>query len=237
MKRKNWFWGLLFLAAAVCIIAFQAGAFVSLGFWSIAAAVVLAALCIDSLIDRNFFGVFIPLGLLYLIFEKPFELPVVTFWPLMFAAVLASIGLSILVHGRRHGRKWEKEWKEHWGGHGRETEEKVDGNDVCVKTSFDQSCKYLHADSLEKAYLSVSFGKMSVYFDQVQLSPKGAEVFAEVSFGLMALYLPKGWRVEDHTEAGMGAVKYEGHAAPAENAPVLTLGGRASFGNLEIHYI
>ncbi len=234
MKRRNLFWGIFFLAAAVFVIASAVGAFVHFGFWSIVATVLLAAVFFSSLIDLNFFGIFISAALLYLIFEQPFNLYPLTFWQLILAAILASIGLSTIFHSHR---RWGR--SRHYSPQGsKKAVEKIDGNDIYTRSSFNESCKYLHSDSLKKAHLVSSFGKLSVYFDQVQLSPESAEVRVDVSFGEMVLYLPKNWNVENYVETGLGSVNEDVRSdALDERAPKLKLSGRVSFGQLDIRYI
>ena len=240
MKHRNWFWGIFFLAAAIFVIACQVGAFVQIGFWSIGATVLLAAVFVSSLVDLNFFGIFISLALLYPIYQQPLHLAEISVWLLLLAAVLASMGFSMVFHRRPH--RWEDwEWDWNWhdskDGHAR-IGENIDGNDVTAKASFSESCKYLHSESLKSARLVSSFGKLSVYFDQVQLSPEGAEAFIDVSFGEMVLYLSKNWRVVDNVHAGLGSVNNDIRNVPPEaDAPTLKLTGNVSFGSLEIHYV
>ena len=63
MKHNNWFWGIFFVLAAIFVIATQVTSFTVIGFWSIAATVLLAAIFVQSLIKLNFFGVFLSLAL------------------------------------------------------------------------------------------------------------------------------------------------------------------------------
>lgn len=235
MKHKKWFWGIFLLAAAVFILANQIGAFAKIGPWSIIAAVLLAAVCVDSLAELNFFGIFIPLALLYLIFQPPFHWIVIPFWPLILAAVLASIGLSILAPRRGHWGK--KVW--HWEGHGHgKTEGDLNGNNVYLKSSFNDSCKYLHSDCLKKAHFVSSFGNLIVYMDKVTLDPKGAEVFVDVRFGNMTLYLSKDWRVTNMVNENAGSkIEDNGSHAADDGGPIVTLKGDVSFGRLEICYV
>ena len=220
--------------AGVFVIACQTGTFSQLGFWSTAATVLLAALVIGSLPELNFFGMLVPLALLYAIYRQPFHWPAISVWLLLLAAVLAATGLSLLFHNACHPGKHHH--SDH--GDGSRRPENIDGNDIFARSSFSESCKYLHADSLQKARLSVSFGKMSVYFDQVRLSPEGAQADIDVSFGEMVLYLPRSWRVADRIYTVTGAVNSDPRQAPPDaDAPTLTLAGRVSFGNLEIRYI
>ncbi|OCN02215.1 hypothetical protein A7X67_15665 [Clostridium sp. W14A] len=236
MKHRNWFWGIFFLASAIFVIASQIGAFVQIGFWSLAATVMLAAVLISSLTDLNWFGMFISLALLYLIYQQPLHLVAFSFWQLLLAALFASIGFSMIFHPHHH--YWCR-YHHGWDGDScTRSEENIDGNEILVKTSFSESCKYLHSDSLKSANLSSSFGKLSVYFDQVQLSPEGAEIRINESFGEMVLYLHRNWRIVDHVHAAFGAVNSDRNDVPAEpGAPAVTLTGSVSFGNLSIRYV
>lgn len=236
MKLKRFFWGVFFLAAAVFVIASAVGAFAQFGFWSIAATVLLAAVFFSSLVDMNFFGIFISASLLYLIFQKPFNLYPISFWQLILAAILISIGLSVIFHRYRH---WGRHYNQQCNIKGcNKTVEKIDGNDIYARSSFSESCKYLHSDNLKKAHLVCSFGKLSVYFDQVELCPEGAEVWVDVSFGEMILYIPKEWNIVNRIEAGLASVTDSLKSAPQdENAPRLTLSGKVSLGHLAINYI
>ena len=236
MKHRNYFWGIFLLVAAIFIITGQVGAFGQIGFWSIAATVLLAAMCISSLFYLNFFGALLSMALLYLIYQQPLHLVEISFWLLLLAAALASMGLSMIFHGHRHACRRDR-WHHRWHG-GEDTPENIDGNEILVKSSFNESCKYLRAESLKTAQLISSFGKLSVYFDQVRLSPEGAQVNVDVSFGEMSLYLSKNWLVYDKIHTGFGAVHNDmRNTAPEVDAPALTLTGSVSFGSLEIHYI
>lgn len=219
------------------MIAGQAGAFASIGFWSIAATVLLAAVLISSLTELNFFGLFLSAALLYLIYQHPFHLIIFSFWQLVLAAVFASIGFSMIFHSRYHHR-WYRHGRCGWAGESdQKIEETIDGSDIFIKTNFSESCKYPRSDDLRSARLASSFGKLSVFFDQVQLNPEGAEARVDVSFGEMILYVPKTWRVIDHVHAAFGAVNSQIGTAPSDaGAPTLTLTGSVSFGNLIIRY-
>lgn len=237
MKHRNWFWGIFFLAAAIFVIASQVGAFVSIGFWSIAATVLLAAVLISSVMSLNFFGIFFSLAFLYLIYQNPLHLVVFSFAMLMLVAFFASCGFSILFHNH-----WHSHWNRHgdWQNDGNwdQDVETLNGNDIFIKANFSNSCKYLHANCLKRARLTSSFGKLSVYFDQVRPDPAGAELNVNASFGEMILFLPKSWHVIDRAHVGFGAIDNDARETPAEpGSPTLTLTGSVSFAHLEIRRV
>lgn len=242
MKHRNWFWGVFFLAAGFFVVASQVGGFVHLGFWSIAATIFLAAAFIASLVNLNFFGILVSAALLYAVYQHPLNWPIISVWILLLTAILLSTGLSILFHGGAHRRGMYRDYRRECdraqeGANG-PAQEFVDGDDVSISESFHESTKYLHAQCLRHAHIASSFGALSVYFDGVELSPDGAEVSVEVSFGKLELYLPGKWRVVDQVRAAAGTVTNELRSNAADpDAPVLTLRGSVSFGNLEIRYV
>jgi hypothetical protein len=234
MKSKNLFWGLFFLALAVFTIASQVGAFGEIGVLSVLEGVLLAALIIYSLISLNFFGVFIPLAFLYIIFRQPLGLPEVSTWMLLLTGLLTSIGFSIIFH-----KKNKYKSKCDYEGHDcSQTSETIDDNNPSAKVRFSSSSKYLHSDNLESANFAASFGALEVFFDKTQLSPQGAEVFLDCSFAEIKLYIPRNWRVIENINVSLAEVKYNNRMAVIEeNAPRLTLKGNVQFGGIEIVYI
>lgn len=236
MKSKNWFWGLFFLLAAVFVLATPFGAFGQIGVLSVLATIFAAALCIQSAVRKNFFGVFFSLALLYLVYQKPLHLVSLSFWLLMLVVLLLTIGCGILFGGHR--------WYNVYSRHGNPVKspavppEHVDSNNPRAQVNFQSLSEYLHSDALKSGWFSSSFGKLVVYFDQARVAPEGAEIHVECSFGSVELYIPKEWSVTDQMETSFGSVESDvPQTAPQAGAPRLTLVGEVSFGSLQIHYI
>lgn len=235
MKHKNWFWGIFFLLAAIFVIASQTGFFGQLGLFTIIATVLLVALIISSIANRNFFGIFIPLAFLYSIYEAPFNLTHISFWLLILAAVLTSIGFSFLFRG--YPKKWHGSHV-FSGDRISDNGDNIDGNHVYAKITFGESVKYLHSDCLKSGEFKVTFGDLKIYFDQAKLSPDGAEIYLECSFGDMILYIPRDWKVKTNIHQSFGDV--ENHnifTQQYDGSPTLTLTGNVNFGDITINYI
>lgn len=234
MKNRNWFWGYFFLLSAVFVIASQIGSFGQIGFISILATVLLTALIIHSAADRNYFGIFVPLAFLYMIYRQPLHLIEISLWLLILAAVFASMGFSFLFRSHPKSKMyWHDDFE-----HAHQTVENIDDNNPYAKVSFGASSKYLHGDCLKSGQFFVSFGALELFFDQAQLSPDGAELFLDCSFGAIKLFVPRHWRVIDSLHASLGGVDNDIRLSqPAENAPQLTLTGNVQLGGVEIHYI
>ena len=238
MKKRNWFWGLLLLFVAVFLIAMQFDAFGEIGGVTILATALLCAIIIYSLFKLNYFGIFAPLAFLYMIYWEPLELVRISPWLLILVAILLSISFSIIFpHRKKHNHHIY--CNTNFKHDSIDSGENLDGNNPCVKCSFCSNSKYLHSDNLKSGEFAVSFGELSVYFDQVALSPEGAEVFLDCSFASLVLYIPREWKVIDKLQATLGSVENKNRFATttAENAPTLTLKGGVRFGEIKINYI
>ena len=117
-------------------------------------------------------------------------------------------------------------------------EEGDDTNNPYISVSFGYASRYLHAESLETAELSCNFGGMEVYFDNVTLSPDGAEVNVNCNFGSMEIYVPSNWRVIDDVNASLANSEVSRKLqSNTPDAPTMRVTGSVSLGNLEIKRI
>lgn len=245
MKRKHIFWGVFFILAAVVVIASQVGSFVQIGVWSIIAAVLLIAWLVSGISRVSFVEIFLSLGLLYIVFQKPLELFYISPWLLIIAALFLGIGLSLIIR-KKPKAPWSGHWQTHkgenWQVAAYEPEANVEVNDddnfPRVKVSFGTTSRYLHSQSLTRGEFSASFGGLEVYLDQAQLAPEGAELFLECSFGNIKLYVPRSWTVRDNISASLASVGNDTRMArPEAGLPPLHLTGSVSFGAIEVAYV
>jgi predicted membrane protein len=238
-KRSNLIWGILLLLVAALLLLNQFGYFSGIGISSIVIAALAAAIFVQFIVHFHFAPLPIPLAILYIVLQKPLELPYIQIWALITASVLVTIGLTILFP-----RKWHKAHNHvHYSrpenrNHQTHTEFEKFDNNPSVSVNFGFLSRHLHADSLETVQLSSNFGELEVFFDHVELSPKGAEVVINCSFGAIKLYIPKQWRIIDRLTCALGAVELDTRfAAPAEDGPQLTLIGSVSLGEIKVRYI
>ncbi len=232
MKGKNIFWGLFLLISAALIIASQVTSFGTISAVSILATVFLAAIIISSVARMEFFGMFVPMAFLYMIYNEPLDLPFIRPVILVVSAVLVSVGCSLIFKKRRKKNTYVN------NSYYSKMNESVNDNNPTVKSSMGSSSKYLRADSLQGGQLTVSFGELSVYFDQVRLNQAGAEIFVDCNLGSLKLYIPRHWNVVDKIGATLGAVQNNtGQAQPVLTEPLLTLSGNVKLGSVEINYI
>ena len=117
-------------------------------------------------------------------------------------------------------------------------EEGDDANNPYISVSFGYASRYLHADNLESAELNCSFGGMEVYFDNVTLSPNGAEVNINCSFGSIEVYVPSHWRVIDELNTSLANAEVSRRLQSNDpDAPTIRITGSVSLGNAEVKRI
>lgn len=236
MKNRNWFWGIFFILATVVLIASQFSVFGTVGFWPLLGTILLVAVIISFIMHRGAWGIFVPLALIYLIWQQPLGLYYLAPWILIVAGILLTIGFGLLFHKKPHHHG-------HWESHGgcrpesKVSESTEDENNPSIHVSFGGITRYLHATALQRANLSCSFGALEVYFGDVTVHPDGAELMLDCSFGSIKLYIPRSWRVVDHTNSSMGALDFKGASNVEQSAPPVTISGKISMGGVEVCYI
>lgn len=232
---KNWkkvFWGIYCIAAAIFVLAVKLNGFENTSVGMLFAGVLLLAIVIKSAASLWFPGVLFPIAAVAIMYDEQLGITAITPWYVLGAALLGSIGLSMLFH-KKHS---------YCGGTGHHhynnaTEEVVEGKDFNFDTTMGGSVKYVRSDDFRSANLKASFGGMTVYFDNATiLEGNSAVINVEASFGAVELYLPKEWNVRLETTAAFGAVD-EKHRREEAGGPVVRVTGNASFGAIEIYYV
>ena len=250
MKNKSgfskWIWGTFMLLAATFLLVNQFSGFVEIGIGSIIVAVLSLAYAVQCIARLPFASLPIPLAVLYYVFQKPLNFPEFQLWILLLAALLATIGLYVLLPRRfaqKNGVFGVHYGSLHHSNNGDDqpqihTEDGGNENNPSVSVKFGNVSRYLHADCLETAQLYCNFGALEVFFDKVQLSPNGAFVNCNCSFGGMTIFVPKHWHVVDNLNCTLGGVDIDNRfAAPVENAPQLTLTGSVLLGGIEVRFV
>jgi predicted membrane protein len=232
MKKRDVFWGLLFILAAVLLILNQFGFFVEIGAFEIVATVILAGIIIKSISYLNFWGIMFPLALICIIYDDQLNITKFTPWPALLTALLFSIGLSILFKG--HKRWW---WHSpHHNSFCSRVINDKDDNIVECSTSFGECIKYVNSDNFIKANISCSFGEVKVYFDNALIPSGKADINLSVSFGEAVLFIPKTWKVINEAHVFLGDMEGRDNNI-SETSPVVTIRGNISFGDAKIIYV
>lgn len=236
MKTKNIFWGLLFIIAAALVIAGQFGFLGGISIWTLAATCLLAITLIQSIVHKNFYGIFIPIALLYFLYQKTLALPHVSVWALLGAALLISIGFSILFKQRPPA--WSHSYPPPINSSSASLSTSYEslGDTPYAKVNFGEGAKYIHSDNLQTGQFYSSFGSLEVFFDQAQINPNGADIYLDCNFGTIVLSVPKSWNVVNNAKAFCGNIDIPDKPADPY-APTLRLSGNVQFGYASIVFV
>jgi predicted membrane protein len=233
MKKERYFWGALFILASIFIVINRLGYFPSVNAFSLILTVFLGAVIVKSIPQLNFTGILFPIAFIFIIYDKALGITELTPWTVLLAALLGSIGLSMIFHKHmkltHHHHHHNQDYKF----------EKIDIEDqsnVVFKSAFGASIKYINTDHFERGDLECSFGAMKIYFDHATMRNENALVKLEVSFSGVELYVPKTWKVDDKTNVFLGGVD-EKNRSNEKATNTLTLVGNVSFSGVEIIYV
>jgi len=236
-RFSNFFWGVFLLLAAAFVLTNRYFGFADIGVGSIVITILALAFIVQCLARLHIAPLVIPLTVLYFIFRDPLDLPYIQTWKVITAAACAFIGLGILIPHNRHffnkcgGSDGSGDQQQ------RIPEEGNRDNNPNISVNFSAVSRNLNADSLETVRLSCSFGALEIFFNQVTLGPNGANAFITCSFGGIQLFVPRHWQVINNLNCTLAGVDIKSYAAPADNAPRLTLNGSAFCGGIEVKYI
>lgn len=232
MRKERVFWGVFLILGAIVLLISKLGYFSDVNVFSLLFSIALVAMIIKSIMRISFTGILFPLAFLAIIYDDKLGITEITPWPVLFAALLGSIGLSLIFN------KGPKKSKIYVNGDSDNTKtiNVDDEGHINLETSFGSSIKYVNTDKFEYANLSCSFGNMKIYFDNTTMARESAVVNIDISFAGLQMYIPRTWKVENKVGASFGAVE-EKNRIDSVITNTLILTGDVSFSGVEIFYI
>ncbi|MDF2537323.1 MAG: hypothetical protein K0S76_344 [Herbinix sp.] len=232
MRKQNLFWGLLLILTAVLIIMNQFGFFAGISIFDIVLTVFLMGIIIISIRSINFWGVLFPLAIIGIIYAEELNITGFTPWPALLTAFLFSIGLS-LIFDRHHYCFLNTRYSNSFGNR---VVNEMDDNVVNCSTSFGECIKYVNSENFERANISCTFGEVKVYFDNSQIPSGKAEIYLDVSFGEVKLYIPTTWKIVNHVHAFFGDMDDMFRNNNADS-PEVIINGNINFGDVKVIYV
>lgn len=229
------FWGLLIIGAAVLLILNAVFPAQDIPAVKIIGSVLLLAISIASLTKVKFVLFFLPLALIAYVWRtSPFLaiLADVNLWPLILAAVLLGIGMSVIFHRKSH---IHVKISSNSGGDG--TEETLNSEEsVEVDVSWGDNIKYIHASNLKHARIKSAFASAKIYFDACKASPEGLDISVNCSFSELTLILPRNWEINNQISTFVGEIS--SMPSPRQDDFVrVNLHGSVNFAEMKINYI
>lgn len=232
MKKSKVFWGIFFILAAIYVVVSKLGLLPDVGVFKIILTVFLLWLTVEGIRNVNFYSILFPIAFICIIYDKPLGIEALTPWTVLSAALLGSIGLSMIFKGSHKkciGVNME------YGGGGTSSEQ-CTGEQIRIDNSFGSAIRYVNSDNFQNAHLDNSFGSLSVYFDNAIIQSGSAFVNIDNSFGQVNVYIPKEWRVQMNLERSFGSINERGSNIGSSET-ILYLNGETSFGEISIYYV
>ena len=177
------------------------------------------------------FGGVLVLGAFTLIISKLgiFLIP----WTFIFAAVLAVLGLILIVKGdSMKGCLFID------GNFVNSFKEEIVEKDGILKvvTSFKETVKRVESKNLKRADVDCSFGEVKLSFAEADFESDEIYMAVDVNFGKIQLFIPKNWTVVDNTNHFACSVN-ENNAGFNKTQKILCLTVSVKFSGIDINYI
>ena len=245
MKKRtsSIMWGILLIAGAAFIILSAMGYMQDVGVASVIFTIVFAGIIISNIPNWNFWGIFLPLAGICIIYADSWGIQKLSPWPLVVIALLLSGGFSLIFKtGRRNNYNNYNNYnanpnQQASAGYKAEYINQGVNNIANCTTRFSSSVKYVRMENFERANINISFGSMEVYFDGCNIPSGHAIIDINAKFGSLVLYIPSAWKVELQAGTMMGRVNERNRAQIAPNSPVVAVNGVMQCGSVEIQYI
>ena len=243
MKRslhlKNLFFGFFLICIAAVMILDKLDLLGGFNWFTGAVAIFCGYFLLRGIFKVEFFNIALSAAVLIILFDKQLHLEAITPWPVLGAALLVGIGLSMIFKKKHHinvtvnGETFEKEI--HKDMFSDTVIDQDDSEEIHYETTFSSSIKYVNSENFKKANLECNFGSMQVFFDNAHIQGDHATVIAECNFGKMELIFPKEWNVIVDMDAPLAGVS-EQKKNYAADGPTVHLRGDSAFGKVEIRY-
>lgn len=241
--KKNVIAGIGFLVAAVFVIVGSTGILGDISVWKLLFSFILVMKFVKSLFKLEWGPILFCPAILAILYDEALGIEHLTPWPVLGAALLGSIGLS-MVFGK-FTKYTDANGEKHWnfeGGKGIQMlDQEEDEHRFVCDVSFGSVSKYIKCTNLREVLVDNSFGQVTVYFDEVILDNGKANVMVNNSFGNVKLFVPSNWEVIIKADESFGhvrTIKNEGiMVPPMDDENRLYVNADTSFGDVEIHYI
>lgn len=230
MKKDRVLFGIILILGSIFMILSKLGYFEDFNIFYLFLSGVFLFVSIRSLFRKNFYGVFFPLAFIGIIYSKQLGITDITPGPILIAAALLSLGLSLIFKKPKYvinNGSYDKIY---------EDISCEDSEYINLNTSFGSSIKYINADNFKCANLSCSFGSMKLYFDNANILNDRAVLKLDVSFGGVEIFIPKDWYIDDKTCVSFGGLT-EKNKGDRNTSKTLVLTGDISFSGVDIIYI
>lgn len=227
------FWGLLFILAAVYMVVGKMWALPEISIFSLLLTLLFVSILIKGVRHRNFWEILFPIAFLCIIYDDILGITALTPWTVLGAALLGSIGLSMIFKPKDGMRV---EFVNNHSGNGDVSSEQCTGERIRFENNFGSTIKYINSDNFLRGDFENNFGSMAIYFDNAIIQAPEAYVNVTNHFGETQLFIPKEWNLVNNIEHSFGNVEMKGRYEGTSSC-TLILNGEVNFGEIEIRFI
>ena len=204
-RTKSVVYGILLIALAASLILWKLNifnlpaSFAEISVFGIVVAVIMVVAIIQNIIDLSWGGIFVPLAILAIIFEKPLGIEAITPWIVLIAAILLTIAFEMIFpknkfHRHLNGHHFNRHMN--YDDKFSETSNEDENGYVMHSMKFGSCTKYVRSQNLTKADLSSQFKTSVMLGDCDDACSQGYEITEDqvvctiqgsVSFGELQL--------------------------------------------------
>ncbi|WP_427910794.1 LiaF domain-containing protein [Pediococcus parvulus] len=242
IKWGHWFWGVFFLACAFVLVASKAGWLTyHIGMWTLFLTLILVAATIKSMAYFSVSGTVFSLAFISILYAKPLGITNLVPWTILGAALLLSIGLSLVlqplkrkVHPHQHiivNKTIDSNGQSYSESTTTDYESYVD-----VNVRMGSAIRYVQSANFQQATINVTMGDAKIYFDQASIVADQANISLNGSMGEIYLYVPKEWHTQIKLSSFITEVAETGEK-PTKTGPLVTITGNFNIGDITVHYV
>lgn len=235
MKEKRSTWGIILILSAVFVILNQYNIFGSINLFKILLTVVLAMVALSGAKHRDFPTAIFPVAFMAIIYDNQLGITNLTPWPILLAALLLSIGLSMLFPRSRFYKETEKRIDD-FAGKAAAYKSTTSDSEVRYNVSMASGIKYINSTDFKSATLHSSFAGSKIYFDSCKVPSGHAVIDVDLSFSGMEIYIPREWNLITNVNCFLGGIDTKGTPSQV-GGPTIELVGNTKFSGITIFYV
>ncbi|WP_439646526.1 LiaF transmembrane domain-containing protein [Paucilactobacillus hokkaidonensis] len=209
--------------------------------FSTIATIFLAAILIQSIVYLSIFGTVFSLAFLSMLYAGPLKITPLVPWTILAAALLLSIGLTLILHPRRMHHRWhqnarmKQRQQQHWQ-YNHQTTTTTDTDDqsyVDIQVSMSSNIRYLQSSDFKQANIYAYMANAKVYFDNVTIQDAKATINIDGSLSGIELYIPREWNLNIQTGSFLSGTEEKGSTSTKEG-PIVELRGQLHLSGLTV---
>ena len=235
MKAWKIILGVVLIAAAVLLILEAVGVIDPVSsvvgeitFWQAFGGIAVATVIVSLLSWRRLWMVFVPLGFLFMIFERNIAHvcnieggDIINNWLVFGCSLLVSVGFMFLSSGKRKRKKHLKT--------------RASTNKMGISTIYVDCDEFGNSELVKN--IENRCGAIEVHFDNAERYLGGATLCIENYLGAIEINVPKGWKVNcDGVNLTLGAIDFPSKAEQTDG-PTLTIEGNVHLGAVDVNRV